>query len=512
MKHEVLSHSEFFKHMDDFGYFRDLEGELPDEFTAVFEIARVLEDERSSLFQSISAAMTVTTPDRNDEEEIKLNKREWRPNFNIPNGEEYEAELMRSVSDIKRIFPHQYLLPDDVFMRKLAQRSLWINVPRTPVIIPFKSSDSDYAPNNFKQKVYVLLDTSTSMSSHHRFQMAKAVTYVFLKRNLKELGHIYFRTFDVDLGALQTATDIQGFQRLIRYVMRLNRLGNGTVMEKAILQAAEDIRSQDSLSDAEILIVTDGACHLDIDRVREALGKSIVINTIKIGNAQIFADDKMLRDSASRGSLPRQRDLAKLEEQIRRLKHDLRSASADRDRHVLERQLSGLEARAEELRSGIVVKLRERYGREIEQLSRVFVNIDDISSDAIFELRESEIAEMRELLAEVEEDFREGIDADSLREAALLYEHIQLLLKMATNEAQREQLSEMERKLSELLEGLIESGQHNPVNSMQGISRNDLNDLNMMLHTGSGRGNSLIALLLALIKKLMRLRLFSRKH
>ena len=40
MKHEVLTHSTFFEHMEEFGYLRDIEDLLPEDFTAVFEIAR----------------------------------------------------------------------------------------------------------------------------------------------------------------------------------------------------------------------------------------------------------------------------------------------------------------------------------------------------------------------------------------------------------------------------------------------------------------------------------------
>lgn len=500
MKHQVLTHSSFFEHMEEFGYLRGLEDMLPEDFTAVFEIARVLEDTESGLFRSIASAMTVTTPDP-----IKQpgNAHEWRPNRNVTHSEEYEAALMRSFSDIKRLFRHQYLLPDEVFWHKLAQRSLWINVPRTPVVLPFKSSGTEYAPNNFKQKVYLLLDTSTSMTSHHRFQMAKAVVYVFLKRNLRELGHIYFRTFDTDLGPLQVADNATALRNLIQYVMRLHRLGNGTVMEKAILQAADDIRAHSALSGVEILMVTDGACHLDIDRIKAALGRTIRINTIKIGNAEIFADEKYLHDMASRGESVDQRNLARLEEEIRRAKMDLDHAANDRDRNRIRGELATLNGRADKMRGLIVERMQKHYGREIELLSSVFVNIDDLSADGIFTLRQSEIDEIRELLAEVEADFEGEIDADSLREAALLYEHVQMLLKTGGDFTQMAQLEDIARRLNELLKDVLETSDQmdSPV---QNLSRSDVHDLHIMLHIRSSRGDSLLKLLLAMLRKSIR--------
>jgi hypothetical protein len=385
-------------------------------------------------------------------------------------------------------------------MQRLATRSLWINVPRTPVIIPFKTSGSDYAPNNVKQKVYLLLDTSTSMTSHHRFQMAKAVVYVFLKRNLRELGHIYLRTFDTDLGPLQTATDLRSLRNLIQYTMRLSRLGNGTAMERAILQAADDIRAQSSLSGAEILIVTDGACHLDLEKIRTALGDMIGINTIKIGSAEIFADEKLLRDMASRGSSADQRNLAGLEEELRRSKLELDHAGSEGERRSIRSHLAALQGRADQLRSLIVGKMARIYGKEIESLSRVFVNIDDISADAIFTLRQSEIEEIRELLAEVEADFNDGIDADSLREAALLFEHVQMLLKAGGDAEQVRQLEEMAERLSELLKDVLETSEQIDA-AVKNMSRGDLHDLHMMLHIRSSQGNSLLKLLLAALRR-----------
>ena len=483
--------------MEEFGFFRDLEEMLPEEFTAVFEIARVLEDPASDLARSLSKTLAIasSTPMREEGR-----SREWRPSRIHSAGDEYEAALMRSVSDVTRIFPHQHLLPDEVFLRRLSQRSLWINTPRTPVIIPFKSSSEEYAPDNFKQKVYLLLDSSTSMSSHHRFQMAKAVLYVFLKRNLAELGHVYLRTFDTDLGPLQTATDAHGLRKLIRYTMRLGQLGNGTVMEKAILQATEDIRARSSLSGAEILMVTDGACHLDVDRIRGALGDSIRLSTVKIGNAEVFPDDRFLRDAASRSSSAQGREILRLEEEIRRVRFDLGISSSDGEKRSLESKIRNLERRVEEQRTAVIGRIRETYGREIELLSSTFVNIDDLSADKIFTLSRHQIDEIRELLAEVESDFSEGVDADSLREAALLYEHVQMILNTAASSEHAAELEAIAGRLRQLLGDMIENGEV-PAGGARGISRADLHDLHMMLQMQSTRGDSLMKLLLALLRR-----------
>lgn len=50
--------------MEEFGYLRDQEEMLPEDFTAVFEIARVLEDPDSALAHAISPVMTISSPSR----------------------------------------------------------------------------------------------------------------------------------------------------------------------------------------------------------------------------------------------------------------------------------------------------------------------------------------------------------------------------------------------------------------------------------------------------------------
>lgn len=505
MQHNALRHASFFEHMEEFGYFSDLEDALPEDFTSVFEIARVLEDEDSALFRRLESALTVAS--RTPVKERK--SREWRPNRHVPVAEEFDVEFIRHVSDVRRILPSQHVLPEEVFMRKLARRELMRRVSRTPVILPFGNSSSEYNPNFYKQKVYLLLDTSASMMSHHRFQMAKAAAYVFLKRNLKELGHIYFRTFDREIGPLVTATDMPQLRSLIRHVMRLRRLGNGTAMEKAIMTACDDICAQSDLSGAEILIVTDGAAHLDRGRILEALGPNITINTVKIGDAKVAIDEKILRDEAARGSSPESHALVQIEERIHHLEAEMRNASTSRTDRI-QGEINSLRGQANRMREHIVQTMRGSYGREIEALSRVFVNVDDITADGIFHLSTRQIDELRSLVIEAEEAFREGIDAETLKEIALLYEHVSMLLKEADAETNAA-LQEMQNRLSNLLDDFMQSVGRSLGAAAAGIGRDDLRDLSMMLQSRSLGNNSLLTALLTVLRRLLTIRPFVRK-
>jgi hypothetical protein len=257
-------------------------------------------------------------------------------------------------------------------------------------------------------------------------------------------------------------------------------------------------------------MITDGASHLDSQKILGALGDSIRINTIKIGNAAVSADDKLLNDLASQGSGKAERDLAQLEEQIRQVQRTLGSTTRESEKHSMRANLDALQRQGAQLRARIVSQLRATYGREIETLSRIFVQVDDISADAVFTLQQSEIEEIRQIMEEVEMDFAEGVDADSLREAALLFEHVQMLLKSTNDSEQRRQLEEIAARLNTLLQDLVERA---PAGGSiaPGLSRHDVHDLNMMLGKGEGAGESMLAVLIALLRKAFR-GLFGGKH
>ena len=491
--------------MEEFGYFSDLEEALPADFTSVFEIARVLEDEDSPLFQLLAPALAVSSKAKKE----KKKSRTWQPNRHVPVVEEFDVDVIQSVNEVRRILPAQHALPEEVFMRKLARRELLMRVTRDPVILPFGNSSTEYIPNHYKQKVYLLLDTSASMLSHHRFQMAKAAAYVFLKRNLRELGHIYFRTFDREIGPLVTATDMKSLRHLIRHVMRLRKLGNGTAMEKAILTACNDIAQQADLSGAEILVITDGAAHLDKATIMDALGSNITINTVKIGDAKVAVDEKILQDEAARGSSPESHALAQIEERIYQLSTEMRNASPSRMERI-QVEINSLKGQAQRTRRHVIENMRGEYGREIESLSRVFVNVHDITTDDIFKLSAEQLEELRQLVIAAEEAFRSGVDAETLKEVSLLYEHVMMLLDEGESE-NNAALHEMETRLSELLDNFVEAVGRSMGGAASNIGRDDLRDLSMMLQHRSIGDNSLLAALLSLLRKLISVRPFVKK-
>ena len=56
------AYEHFFDVMEDLGFFEHIYEDLPEDFTAVFEIARVLEDETNQLAQKLRPVLQLTSP------------------------------------------------------------------------------------------------------------------------------------------------------------------------------------------------------------------------------------------------------------------------------------------------------------------------------------------------------------------------------------------------------------------------------------------------------------------
>src|ERR1039457_4919021 len=205
----------FFPVMEEFGFFSHIYEKLPEDFTAIFEIARVLDDELSALSKQLSEVVRLPAP-------ADSQKRDKAEDFHryTPAGDRYAADLITSYHDVARIYPNQFLLPDEIFLQRLALRELWMPVSKHGVILPVDDTKEGFTFDSRKQKVYVLFDTSRSMSAHHRIHLAKAILYIFLKRNKTDLGHISFRAFDDHVGDLHTAVDQESYEALMRSVLR----------------------------------------------------------------------------------------------------------------------------------------------------------------------------------------------------------------------------------------------------------------------------------------------------
>src|SRR5258708_23597194 len=174
----MASEGMFFQRREEFGVLGHIYAPLPPEFTAVFEIARILEMEDSALHKKLDSALRLPTLDHTRiREEVEL----FAPEVIV--GEEYEADFIRNRRDVARIYSWQFALPDSVFDQRLAERLLWMPVSKAPKILPIQEIGERFSFYSRKQKVFVLFDTSASMRQHHRIQLAQAILIYFLERN-----------------------------------------------------------------------------------------------------------------------------------------------------------------------------------------------------------------------------------------------------------------------------------------------------------------------------------------
>lgn len=468
------AYEHFFDVMEDLGFFEHIYEELPEDFTAVFEIARVLEDERNELALKLRPVLRrrMPAPDAlppRDREDLEII---------INEEEEYEAGLIRTAQHLPRIYNYQWLLPDEVFFTRLAKKELWVPYPREPHYFSVDPDSDDYQPDRRKQKLYVLLDTSSSMGMKNRVNLAKAVVYYFLRHNMKELGFISLRTFDTKIGELHEAKDRASFQALISYVMRLHTLGNGTAMAKAIRQAVNDINALPQLSGTEILIISDGACALDEAEIRELLGDRIVINTIKIGRSQLIASKSYIRDKIFEEDTAQHKVIERLQKRQAEVKHQLAVAESPHLRRRYDDSLRSLRQELDRQVDAMTEEIIVGYGHELERLSRLYLQVDDVDLPGLFDFREEQFEEIRDLVQQVARELDLHCSLDQLRKLALIIDHLGVLIKNTADPVLRKRFEELReevaRRLTHCIEQQMEQGGGPMLRSLGNADRQDL--------------------------------------
>lgn len=486
MSRTTIETSAFFKQMEEFGFFDTVEEHLPEEFTMIYEIARILDSTNHAIAQTLAPVMVLSgSSDRDSAFDLQ-------PVPHVVDAEEYEADLIRSVTELQRIYPYQHLLPEPVFLQRVAERSLWMPRPRIPNNYRYQSDSDRFAPDDRKQKVYVLFDTSSSMRQHYRIHLARAITYLFLQRNQRELGTIFFRTFDLTVGELRTARDVPGYDRLISEVMHVRALGNGTALQKALEQAIDDISHESMLSETQILVITDGVAHVDVETLRAKMGSSITVNTVKIGHSRMHIDAKTIEDQVYHSSSEDAIRLRSLLDQRHQLESSLRVASGHLRSEGIKSQLGLIERQISSLMERLSSDVETNYGLEIQQLSTVYVEIDDISASEMFSLPEEQVAELEALAEALLHELQHEHLIEDIKRAAILYDHLYLLMEYNSIDAPR--LEHVARELESMLDQIL----NRPASDAASLSISEMERMQVrhMLEGGVASGGMSLARLM----------------
>ena len=503
----MASERSFLKRMEEYGFLSHIYDHLPDEFTAVFEIARVLESEDSDLRSKLEPILSLPSLDSSA---VKSVVEMFQPE--VITGEEYEADFIRNRRDIARIYSWQFTLPDEVFDERLAERTLWMPVAKAEKILPIQEAGEHFSFDSRKQKVFVLFDTSASMRAHHRIHLAKAILIYFLERNKEDLGFISLRTFDDRVGDLHTALDPDSYNALVRHILRESHLGNGTVLQKALMTALDEIDVMEHLAGAEILIITDGAVALDEQLLRKRIDENTKIHTVKIGHAQIFASDKQIDDLITTGKVGNAKILNDLISQEHELKRMLEHTNVPDRKHQLEASLRSVRASIQSKKAEFANEYRKTYGHELERLSNIFVEINDIDDIGMFAATEDAIADIEQLVIQLEEDAEQFFTPEMMKKMAVLHDHIQFLLNYEKDPTLRQKLQELDERLKKLLEEAMNIDDPlmqglKPSSSSQHLAipmtDEDLRDMHFLLEFDGSFGKTQIKLLLRYIIKVI---------
>lgn len=264
----------------------------------IFDIARLLSADDALYSEELRA---LVNPDAVSEKLLNENEDEVVSAKTTTGNEDFFVDNMRSITEFPYLLKKQFLLPDEVFDRKLIRKELLIkktHVKETRVsFTDFIEDQNAISREKFlrRQRTYILMDVSGSTEKFDRILLEKAIVISFLENNQKEFGEVYFRTFNHDVGALHRTLTQADYKAIMNRAILPAMPDGQTNTQRALEAAIADLRHYGIDQTAEILLVTDGLCELDSERVL-ALAEDIKINAVMIGKDPIYFTDDELRE------------------------------------------------------------------------------------------------------------------------------------------------------------------------------------------------------------------------
>lgn len=184
--------------------------------------------------------------------------------------DEMDVSVIRSVEDLPRIFPTQWLLEEarpELFYAKLAGQELLVPEWQRPTEETQDSYDETQErelleaqgnPQSAKQHAYVLLDTSRSMSDRdRRGTVARGLSLAFLLLGFQQRARLNLRPFTAKLGELSSGAGRDALCTIAQRTIELPNAGQ-TRIQAALEQAVLDIRQTGPCRRASIMLITDG--------------------------------------------------------------------------------------------------------------------------------------------------------------------------------------------------------------------------------------------------------------
>ncbi len=374
----MISHKkgdDFFGYWESLGFFENIQVVIPPQFMLLFEIARTLFSDRTSLdalsaIEQISTEEKIHIPDRT--ESISINRIERQS----PLSDKMEIETYKNIIDLKRTLPRELAQDDDIFNAKLFTKTLMVQKYYESEADHFKpistmKNESGREANKFEQLFYILLDTSRSMDMKMRGFYAKCIVSEFLRRKLDSNAKLFFRTFDTNVGELHKIEKKEDYPYLIEKVLLTTTGGVSTNLTKAVYQAVSDINYTKDMANAEILVVTDGASKIDVQEMLEKLGK-IKLHVLKIGDDLPEPDFYDMKSEFANERV----DFDPSSINIKQIKNRMQNPKED------DRPLSPSEKRIYSL----MLDGSNNIFKDLKKVSKNYIEVGDINTDKLYDV------------------------------------------------------------------------------------------------------------------------------
>ncbi len=286
--------------------FEDLRGLVPASFFLLFKIARVLKTPDGKLTNQLQGFYDICRSADRMAQTTQAKTTRFSREVPILTGHDpqFGQRRITGVEEIGSVKPVDVAIEDFTeLLRKAEERQLDIRVllksnekKAEDELAPIRDGGSRQMGNAAEQKLYLLLDRSFSMWEQHRFLYAKVLAIEFLRRKKGTGARLFYRAFDYETYELQRVVGKADFDNLIRHLLFIEPGGKGTDIQLALMTAIQDIRFDGMLDKAEIMLITDGCDHIEVDRVKEALGTDIKIHMLKIGRDSPEPSPSELKD------------------------------------------------------------------------------------------------------------------------------------------------------------------------------------------------------------------------
>ncbi len=384
---------DFFNYWDSLGFFDDVQTFIPPQFFVLFEIARTIftEDTKIDAYDAIeeisNEEIFIKT---NREESIQVNRLEKI----APVSDKMEIDNYKNINELKKALPRELAQDDDVFNVKLFTKSLIVQKfyeTEADSFKPISTSRNEKGKdaNRFEQKFYLLLDRSKSMEKNMRTFFSKCVAAEFLRRKMNSNAKIFYRPFDSKAGSLFKIEKKEDFPVLIERILLTTTGGRSTNIQLAVEQAVKDINYDKEMLKAEILIITDGISKINKNELKNKLG-DIKLNVLKIGDELAEPDFFEIEQSFKKENI--KFDPAALN--IKQVQNELHKSKAQGD----DSSISFNKRRTLQ----IIQDTSEKMFKDLKDISRKYIEIQDLESDDFFEVSDEKISYIKKSIEKLD--------------------------------------------------------------------------------------------------------------